>query len=334
MAFTLTIAVPTFNMDWCLEKNLNTYDDYRLSGRLEVLCLNNASEDRSKEIIESFAERRPEIFKLIDRDNRGYGSSVNAAIRTAQGRYFRIVDADDWVDTESLVRLVELLETNESDIVVTDYQLVNMQTGEHTPVRAGDMGVEYGRISSSMEHPMKTEPSIHCLTYRTDLLRESGFYMQDNIFFVDEEYIVLPFLYAKNIQYLDLDVYRYLVGNPNQSTSNEKRAKLQYHKEQVIRRLIGEYQRVSRENPENQTLPYLKLRTGKLIGDHFTTLLIYVQDRTEGRRLAKEWESYVRREVPELWKRVKRKAMILYSLNALHVSLPAYLRLKKLLLKK
>lgn len=47
----LTIAVPTFNMESCLAKNLATYCDQRLESRLEVICLNNASEDGSKEMI-------------------------------------------------------------------------------------------------------------------------------------------------------------------------------------------------------------------------------------------------------------------------------------------
>ena len=82
----LTIAVPTFNMEWCLEKNLSTYCDARLSGKLEVICLNNASEDRSKEIIEKFVERYPDIYRLVDRNSRGYGSSINSAIATANGK--------------------------------------------------------------------------------------------------------------------------------------------------------------------------------------------------------------------------------------------------------
>ena len=43
----LTIAVPIYNMDQCLDKNLTTYWDSALKERLEVLCLNNDSTDSS-----------------------------------------------------------------------------------------------------------------------------------------------------------------------------------------------------------------------------------------------------------------------------------------------
>ena len=192
----LTIAVPTFNMERWLHKNLATYQDKQLEKRLEVLCLNNASEDASKQIIEEFTAQSPDIFRLIDRSTRGYGSSINEAIAQAKGKYFRIVDADDWVSTTELIQLVDQLETGTADIVLTDYQIVNMQTGETTAVRAGDKGIVYEKQFDTFESPMQTLPSIHNTTYRTSLLRDHHFYMQDNMFFVDEEYVVLPYLHA------------------------------------------------------------------------------------------------------------------------------------------
>ena len=256
----LTIAVPTFNMDWCLNKNLATYCDPRLSGKVEVLCLNNASEDRSKDIILSFAEREPAIFRLVDRDSRGYGSSINDAIRLARGRYFRIVDADDWVDTEELIRLVEKLESCSCDVVLTDYTIVNMQDGACTPVCAGTYDVPYDEVLSSLCMPTKTLPSIHATTYRTELLRENGFQMQDGIFFVDEEYVILPYLHVKTVLYEPFNVYRYQVANPEQSTSPKNRGKYYGHREQVLKRLLKEYDSARKSGCSKESLNYCRER--------------------------------------------------------------------------
>ena len=330
----LTIAVPIFNMEWCLEKNLNTYADERLMGRVEVLCLNNASEDGSKAIIERFVERWPEMFHLIDRDSRGYGSSINEAMAAATGRYFRIIDADDWADTEELLRTVDALEHCEADVVLTDYTIVSLQTGEEKPVRAGDKGAPYHTLLTDLDWPERTLPSIHNTTYRTQLLRASRFYMQDRIFFVDEEYVILPYLSAKSVLYLPFNVYRYLVANPAQSTSPKNRAKLQEHRQRVLQRLIGEIRPVQTGDPENRALAYCSKRIALGIGDHFTTLLIYVEDRREGRALARKWEAYIKQTAPEFWPGVRKKAAILYALNSIRLSQPAYERLKKAILRK
>ena len=324
----LTIAVPTFNMEWCLEKNLSTYCDSRLSGKLEVICLNNASEDRSKEIIEKFVEKYPDIFRLIDRNSRGYGSSINSAIASANGEYFRIVDADDWVNTQDLILLIDALESCSCDVVLTDYQIVNMRDGSMTPVRAGESGIQYGKVYKSFEGPAKTLPSIHGTTYKTSLLRKSGFAMQDGIFFVDEEYIVLPYLEAKSIIYYPFDIYRYQVANPQQSTSPNNRAKYYSHRERILKRLIQEYQKTYAAGCSQDRLSYCFERIRRGIGDHFTTLLIYIKDKKEGRKLAEKWKEYIQNEAPEFWLFVKRKEKILMLLNRIHVSQDRYVKIK------
>ena len=330
----LTIAVPIFNMEWCLEKNLATYDDPRLVGRIEVICLNNASEDGSKAIIERFTAARPEIFRLVDRDSRGYGSAINAALASAQGKYFRIVDADDWVNTEDLVRLTEVLGTCEADAVMTDYEIVDMQTGDMTPVLAKAGGAHYGEVYTDLDILIKTYPMIHGTTYRTGLLRDTGFAMQDNTFYVDEEFMLIPMLHIRSVLYLELDVYRYMVANPGQSSSPGNRARMQDHQERVIRRIAGEYLAEKKRNPGNKALPYARYRIMRLLGDRFMVLLIYVEDRKKGRELAKSWEAYIRSTLPDLWPEVKNKARILYAMNGLRVSIPLYDRLKRALLRK
>lgn len=327
--YILSIAVPIFNMAWCLEKNLATYDDPRLIGKLEVICLNNASEDTSKEIIEKFTAKTPEIFRLIDRDSRGYGSSINEAISAARGNYFRIIDADDWVNTEDLIRQIEALENCQADVVLTDFQIVNLQDGSMTPVKAGDQGAEYGKVYTSFEIPSRTLPSIHGTTYRMELLRACGFYMQDKMFFVDEEYVILPYLSVRSVLYLDLDIYRYAVANPAQSTSPKNRAKYREHREKVLCRLIREYEATKRDDPTHPALSYCRLRIVRGIGDHFTTLLMYVEDRREGRQLAAAWKKTVLETAPELWPAVKGKAAVLFALNRLRLSLPTYQKMKK-----
>ena len=330
----LTIAVPIFNMEWCLEKNLATYDDPRLSGRVEVICLNNASEDGSKTIIDKFVCARPDIFRLMDRDSRGYGSSINAALAAAKGRYFRIVDADDWVNTEDLVKLADALETCTADAVMTDYEIVDMQTGDMTPVLARDNGARYGELYTDFDILIKTYPMIHGTTYRTGLLRDAGFAMQDNTFYVDEEFMLIPMLHINSVLFLDLDIYRYMVANPAQSSSPSNRARMQDHQERVIRRIADEYLAEMKRHPANKALPYARYRLMRLLGDRFMVLLVYVEDRKKGRELAKKWKEYIQSVLPELWPEVKNKARILFAVNSLRISIPVYDKMKKALQRK
>jgi hypothetical protein len=181
--------------------------------------------------------------------------------------------------------------------------------------------------------PGITLPSIHNTTYRTALLRACGFEMPDQRFFVDEQYVILPYLRARSVVYFPYDIYRYQVANPEQSTSPKNRAKYLAHREENLKDILAEYNRIRREEPQNSALPYCRERLLRGIGDHFTTLDIYVEDRREGRALAAAWRAYIRENAPELWGSVQRKSVILGLANRLGLSLPAYLRLKSRFVK-
>lgn len=325
----LTIAVPAYNMGWCLEKNLRTYCDDGLAGRLEVVILNNASTDETERIARRFCREYPGIFRLCSRESRGYGGSVNQALSIAKGRYFRIVDADDWVDTRALERLVKRLANCAVDIVQTDYTIVDMQSGRKTPVNAGSRGIRYGTVYRDFACAVKTLPMIHSTAYRTELLREAGFSMQDDTFFVDEEYTVLPFLRAETIVYFPENVYQYQVANPEQSTSPRNRGVYAAHRERVVRRLIAAYRAAARSGrrfPQN-ALPYCLKRIQDSAADHFTTLYIYVEDRAQGRRMAARWADEL--DGSGLSFRCGKKRAALSALNALRVSPVQYAALKK-----
>ena len=328
----LTIAVPIYNMERWLDKNLTAYCDPALAGRVEVICLNNASTDSSSKIISRYVEAFPQTFSKVIRDSRGYGGSINYAIQRAAGAYFRIVDADDWVDTGELIKEVNVLETCHADIVLTDYEIVNMRTGKMTLCNAGNKGAEYNVVFRSFDRPQKTLPSIHSTTYSTQLLRKAQFQMQDGIFFVDEEYVVLPYLAAESVIYYPFDVYRYRVANPEQSTSPKNRGKYQEHRLKVLKRLITAYKKAAERKANPSALAYCFERIKRGIGDHFTTLYIYVDDKRQSRKLAKEWAIFVQEQIPEAWVLVKRKAHILSLINWIGISIRQYENLKRVAL--
>ena len=129
MSKILSVAVPSYNVEQYMNKCLDSFSDKRLQDGLEVLIVNDGSTDRTKEIAESYVERFPLIFKLINKENGGHGSAVNAGIANATGKYFRIVDGDDWVDTDNLVQLLQLLADTNTDLVVDEKREVHMVTG-------------------------------------------------------------------------------------------------------------------------------------------------------------------------------------------------------------
>lgn len=322
----LTIVVPAFNMQWCLEKNLRTYAQSRFSDTLSVIVLDNSSDDRTFEIAQQYEREYPDIFTCIKKENNGYGSSVNAGISMAlkYSKYVRVIDADDWADTEALASFISHLTECSADIVQTPYTKVDIASGSGTVVDLNGVDGELLPISRISE--VGILPCLHSSTFLCALLEKHPFRLQENTFYVDEELAILPLFFAKDICVYHDNVYQYLVNNEGQSTSAANMVKYLSHRERVVRRLMDEYE--SAVLPEaNDALCFNRIALSA--GNHYTTLYMLYPDRAAGRKLAGRYTEILKTEHPLFFQKIKRKRRVLLFLNALRVTPAAYERLKR-----
>ena len=63
--------------------------------KMEIIVVNDGSTDTTAQIAEDFCLRYPDTVRLISQKNRGHGGALNAGCAAAQGRYLKVVDADD-----------------------------------------------------------------------------------------------------------------------------------------------------------------------------------------------------------------------------------------------
>lgn len=117
----ISIAIPTYNMEQWLNRCLDSVVVPEILDRIEIIVVNDGSRDRSSEIAHSYADKYPNSVVVIDKENGNYGSCVNKALEIATGKYFRILDADDWFDKTGFVDYVNRLESLTVDVVVTHY---------------------------------------------------------------------------------------------------------------------------------------------------------------------------------------------------------------------
>lgn len=220
----LTFAVPCYNsekyMRHCLETLLSGGED------VEIIIVNDGSKDGTLEVAREYLERYPAIVRVVDKENGGHGSGVNAGLKLATGLYYKVVDSDDWVDELSLSRLLQKIKEQEASGALPDLYIVNY-VYEHVK--------DHTRHVSSYEQkfPIETLAGwddtkkfhfshmllMHALVYRTETLRESGLVLPEHTFYVDDIYSYSPLPYVKNFCYLDIDFYRYFIGRADQSVN-------------------------------------------------------------------------------------------------------------------
>ena len=118
----LSVVIPTYNMQTFLCRCLDSITHNNVPDSLEIIVVNDGSTDNSLAIMQEYADKRPDIVNIINKPNGHYGSCINAALKIATGKYFRILDADDWFDTDGLIELLGELRKADADIAVSAYK--------------------------------------------------------------------------------------------------------------------------------------------------------------------------------------------------------------------
>lgn len=102
----LTISIAAYNVEKYIGKTLDSLINDDVMDKIEVLIENDGSTDNTAGIANEYVKNYPNTFKLINKQNGGYGSTINRSIKEAQGKYFKQLDGDDFLDTENLRKLV------------------------------------------------------------------------------------------------------------------------------------------------------------------------------------------------------------------------------------
>ena len=118
----VTVVIPLYNREDTIGRALlsvinQTYQD------IEIIIVDDCSDDKSVEIVESFNDSRLHIIKL--NSNEGASSARNIGIKAAKGELIAFQDSDDeWYPEKLSIQIQALLDTN-SDIVASKYQQIN-----------------------------------------------------------------------------------------------------------------------------------------------------------------------------------------------------------------
>ncbi len=113
----LSVVVPVYNVEKYLARCLDSLVNQTLKD-IEIICVNDGSTDNSRNILETYAQKYPQI-KVIDRENGGQSAARNTGIDAAKGDYIGFVDSDDWVDLGYYEKLYNAAKKYDADIAVS-----------------------------------------------------------------------------------------------------------------------------------------------------------------------------------------------------------------------
>ena len=112
----ISIIMPVYNAEIYLEEAVGSVLSQSLR-EIELICVDDCSDDRSLEILSGMAER-DDRMKVIRAENRSYaGAARNIGMKAAKGEYLAFLDADDLMEPGCLEHQYGVAKKHDADYI-------------------------------------------------------------------------------------------------------------------------------------------------------------------------------------------------------------------------
>lgn len=214
----LSIIIPTYNMEKYLRRCLDSLIiDEEGMKQLEVLVINDGSKDSSSQIAHEYQDKYPDTYRVIDKENGNYGSCINRGLKEATGKYVKVLDADDWFDTNALAIVLRNLCGIDVDLVMTQFNEVTPEgkITKRLSLRKKPSNQEF-LFTNYCVNPFESI-AMHNIAYKLEILKDINYSQLEGISYTDMQWAFTPIAHVKKAVFYPLYLYQYMRGREGQT---------------------------------------------------------------------------------------------------------------------
>jgi glycosyltransferase involved in cell wall biosynthesis len=323
----LTITVPAYNVEAYIQECLDSFIIEEIISDIEVIVVDDGSKDRTAQIVSHYVEMYPDTFKLHSKENGGHGSTINAGIHLAQGKYFKVVDGDDWVNREDFILFIKFLKESDSDLVLTNYYWIEHTTKKvRKKLSSAWNTTQYEKEYEFKEISKELFLRIHAITVKTSIYRKNKIKIDEKKYYVDQEYVLFITPFIDTVTLVNLDVYMYRLGLDGQSMNIKSLQKNVDQHYSVLQSLLRFYSELEKRKIETYRLDFLAKGIAAMVGSQIKIYLSFPMGQEHKKEII-ELEFLLKKEYLAIYLSVRQPAVrllrftnySLYPLGALGV---------------
>lgn len=114
----LQVIIPVKNGEEFIGRCLDSLFNQSLK-EIEVLVVDDGSIDRTPEILDVYSKQHSNLSVIRHPNNLGTGAARNTGLKYANCKYIAFLDADDWIDTNAYLEMINALEQTNADIALS-----------------------------------------------------------------------------------------------------------------------------------------------------------------------------------------------------------------------
>lgn len=223
----LSIIMPSYNVAPYIRECMDSVLAQTLTD-IEVIVVDAASTDGTREILEEYARRDGRVVILED-DKKSTGYANNKALDYATGEYIGIVETDDYIAPEMYEKLYFYAQKYKAEVVKADYDSFTTLQGKRFYVTHNLLGEKkkYGQVLNPRKNKFVfwAEMFNWAGIYRRDFLNQYRIRHQETpgASFQDNGFWFQVFAFAQRVVFVHESFYRYRKDNPNASIQNKKK---------------------------------------------------------------------------------------------------------------
>lgn len=228
----LTIIVPIYNVEAYLNQCLDSLV-YQTEKNFNAILVNDGSTDRSGEICEEYAEKYPEMFEYVYKENAGLGAARNTGMKHCKTKYVEFLDSDDWLLPRTVERIFERLEdeTEDPDIIFMTPVVYNMATNKYEDWSDNEalkrifeeVEVTNPQLSPEM---YSLEASVNRCVWNFEFLKKHNFSFPEGVKWEDVAPHFYIFYWARRCIMVDNAGFCYRINSGTQITSSSDAGRL------------------------------------------------------------------------------------------------------------
>ena len=258
----LSVTVPCYNSQDYMSKAV---ESLLVGGdRVEIIIINDGSKDNTGAIADDYAKRYPDVVKVVHQENGGHGEGINQGLKHATGKYFFVLDSDDWLEKDAFLQVLDKLEQLESDggidLLVANYIYAHVVKRKRQVIKYKGT-LPQNRIfgwEDTKKFKVWQCLTIHTCIFDRQLMLDSKVELPKHTFYEDNLMVYVPLRYTKKLYYMDVDLYAYFIGREGQSVQEEVVKRRCLQQKYCSQRLATTYNLTELKKTHPKLASYLK----------------------------------------------------------------------------
>ncbi|MCQ2082193.1 MAG: glycosyltransferase family 2 protein [Lachnospiraceae bacterium] len=229
----ISIIVPCYNVEKYIDRCFDSIYNQTIGiDNLEVIMIDDASTDGTWNKLVGIEEKCPESVMIIHCDENGrQGTARNLGLEYASAEYITYIDSDDWIEKEMLEDLYLKIKDSSCDIVSCGFWRDKGTPEQKLPPATDEVGDKHFVLDTIEKSGMFLMCMSMGLTawgklYRKNFLIDNELYFLEKCPYEDRFFVLLMYLYVKDVLVIDRRYYHYFVNN--ESTVLKKDADYHY----------------------------------------------------------------------------------------------------------